>query len=235
MNDPATNLPIVVLPGMDGTGKLFEPFVARLSRSRRVEVIAYPVNQPLDYAGLTDFVLRRVPHEPYLIAGESFGGPLAIEVAARDAHVAGLALVSTFARHPLPAWLEPPSRWIKVASLPRALIEGLLLGNEPAPAVRERLARILPTITPETMRARTTAVLRVDKRDRLKSLRCPILCITATKDLLLGARGLRDIHGLRPDCTVELIDGPHMLLETRPDAVADVIEGWCRRRMAAGA
>ena len=48
MNDPATNLPIVVLPGMDGTGKLFEPFVARLSRSRRVEVIAYPANQPLD-------------------------------------------------------------------------------------------------------------------------------------------------------------------------------------------
>jgi len=230
VTDATTNLPLVVLPGMDGTGKLFEPFIAQASRHRRVEVIAYPCDQPLGYEGLTDLVLKRVPHGPYLIAGESFGGPLAIEIAARDANVAGVVLVSTFARHPLPSWLEPPSRLINTGRLPRQLIESVLLGNDETPSVRERLARVLPTITPETMRARTSAVLRVDKREQLKSLRCPILCIAARKDVLLGARGLREIHQVRPDCTVELIDGPHMLLETRPDAVAGVIEGWCERR-----
>lgn len=235
MNDTTPARPIIILPGMDGTGKLFEPFASRLSRQHRVEVIAYPSDLPLDYRGLTDLVLSRVPRSPYVIAGESFGGPLAIEVAARDPNVVGLVLVSSFARHPLPSWLEPASRWIDVRRLPAALIEGLLLGSDKTAGVRERLARILPTITPATMRARTTAVLQVDKRDRLRAVRCPVLCIAARQDLLLGSRGLRDIHGTRPDCDVELIDGPHMLLETRPDMVAAAIERFCARRVAIGA
>jgi pimeloyl-ACP methyl ester carboxylesterase len=226
--------PVLVLPGMDGTGQLFRPFVERLSKRRNVEVAAYPPDLPLDYDGLTDLAASRAPRQPYVVLGESFSGPIAIEIAARDRRVTGLVLVASFARHPLPSWFEPPSRLIDVGRLPAALIEALLLGSDRTPGVRERLARILPTITPATMRARTSAVLRIDKRDRLAAVLCPILCIAATKDLLLGSRGLRDIRAVRPDSQVALIDGPHMLLETRPEAVAAAIDDFCARQVTTG-
>ena len=112
--------PVLVLPGMDGTGQLFRPFVERLSRRRNVEVAAYPPDLPLDYEGLTDLAAGRAPRQPYVVLGESFSGPIAIEIAARDRRVTGLALVASFARHPLPSWFEPPSRLIDAATARRA-------------------------------------------------------------------------------------------------------------------
>lgn len=214
---------------MDGTGELFKPFVAALSRSRSACALPFPRDEPLDYEGLRAFVDPRLPQAPFLLAAESFSGPLAIGIASRNPYVAGLILVSTFARHPLPRWLEPASRLLDVRRLPSALVEGVLLGSDRTPEVRERLARVLPTISQATMRARTSAVLRVDMRDRLRHVACPLLCIAARKDLLLGTRGLGDIQAARPDCSIELIDGPHMLLETRAEQVALGVERWVRR------
>ena len=214
---------------MDGTGELFTPLITALSRSRPACTLPFPRGEPLDYDGLRAFVAPRLPQAHFLLAAESFAGPLAIDIASRNPNITGLILVSTFARHPLPRWLEPASRLIDVRRLPSTLVEGVLLGSDRTPEVRERLARVLPTITKDTMRARTSAVLRVDMRDRLRQVACPVLCIAARKDLLLGTRGLRDIMAARPDCSVELIDGPHMLLETRAAQVVATIERWARR------
>ena len=48
----STIFALVLLPGMDGTGELFAPFVAALKREFKVVVVRYPTNEPLGYAEL---------------------------------------------------------------------------------------------------------------------------------------------------------------------------------------
>jgi hypothetical protein len=82
----ATRLPaLVLLPGLDGTGKLFAEFVKLLDPGVCAMVVAYPPDQPLGYEEL-DALVRGILDKPrrdqrYVLLGESFSGPLAIRSA----------------------------------------------------------------------------------------------------------------------------------------------------------
>src|SRR5262245_31175156 len=87
------NIAIAVLPGMDGSGLLLTDLVQRLALQRPVRLISYP-NEPLSYDDLTQFVVERIPNRRFAILGESFSGPIAIEIAATQPRVTGLILAS---------------------------------------------------------------------------------------------------------------------------------------------
>lgn len=63
----------VVLPGLDGTGRMLAKFVEHLGQRCATSVIAYPDNHALSYPQLADFILARLPvREPFvLIANRS--------------------------------------------------------------------------------------------------------------------------------------------------------------------
>jgi hypothetical protein len=43
---------LILLPGLDGTGTLFDAFVAALGTEFNVKVVSYPTTEPLDYSEL---------------------------------------------------------------------------------------------------------------------------------------------------------------------------------------
>jgi pimeloyl-[acyl-carrier protein] methyl ester esterase len=103
----AATLPILVLlPGLDGTGKLFSEFVNSLGSSVDSRIVAYPKDQPLGYDELEALVMAAIPrNQPFVLLGESFSGPLAIRIAARaPAGLAAVILSASFAKNPFP-WL----------------------------------------------------------------------------------------------------------------------------------
>ena len=60
----------VLLPGMDGSGALFDEFVSEL-QSKSI-VISYP-DQPFGYEELEQHVRSRLPiDEPFMLLAESF-------------------------------------------------------------------------------------------------------------------------------------------------------------------
>ena len=63
-------LPIVLLPGMDGTGELLADLRDRLLPAHPVSIVAYPMDRPLGYEALTAFVLERLPEGRFVILGE---------------------------------------------------------------------------------------------------------------------------------------------------------------------
>jgi pimeloyl-ACP methyl ester carboxylesterase len=68
---------------MDGTGHLFEPFIAALGGEFNVKVVRYPAAEPLGYAELEGIARAALPLEgPCVLLGESFSGPIAISLAA---------------------------------------------------------------------------------------------------------------------------------------------------------
>src|SRR5262245_22389675 len=99
----ATPLRLLLLPGLDGTGALFDPFVRALSAEIAPQIVRYPSDQPLGYDALEPMVAQHIPaREPYAILGESFSGPLALRLARRqEGDLVGVVLVATFVTNPV--------------------------------------------------------------------------------------------------------------------------------------
>ena len=73
---------LVLLPGMDGTGRLFKPLRDSLPEEMNVMTVSYPREEPLGYSDLLTLVRRSLPRDPFVLVAESFSGPIGIELAA---------------------------------------------------------------------------------------------------------------------------------------------------------
>ena len=220
-------IPILLLPGMDGTGELLEDLAGRLSPSRPVHIVSYPLDKPLRYDDLTAFATARAPKERFAILGESFSGPVAIEIAASQPQAAGLILASSFAWHPAPSLLAPFARLLDLRRMPAWIADAALLGATGTPELRARLHALLKKLPREIVQARAAAALRVDKRNRLREIACPVMCLHGRFDRVTGKRCLRQILLAQPRCQLRRFDAAHMLLETHPVEAARAIDKFC--------
>ena len=215
---------LVLLPGMDGTGRLFRPLLRALGEEIRAQVVAYPPDQNSTYDDLADLVSRSLPSdEPFVMLAESFSGPVAIKVAAsRPPYLAGLILCASFLVSPVPKWL----RFFVSAAVFRhgvstALLHVFVLNGGTRRAVVEEATAVVRSVAPAVLAARLRALLQVNVTEALRSCPAPILYIAPSKDRLVGARGLATIRRARPDVESVVLQGPHFLLQARPRESVD--------------
>jgi len=220
---------LVLLPGLGGTGELFEPFVAALGPTVSVKIIRYPGNAALGYEALGRFVQAALPAgEPFVLLGESFSGPIAISLAAAGGEgLRGLILCCSFARNPRPllSSLRAVLPLLPILPRPIGLLSPLLMGGLATNRLRQALARALRQVTPDTLKARLQAVLSVDVSAELRRVTVPILYLQASADRVVPKASLRHIRRVQPETHIVSIAAPHFLLQTRPDeAVRAVLE-----------
>jgi pimeloyl-[acyl-carrier protein] methyl ester esterase len=223
----AENTTILVLPGMDGTGELLTALLDQLSLHHLVQLTAYPTDEQLGYDQLVTFVVERAPKGQFVILGESFSGPIAIEVAATDRRVVGLILASSFARHPMPELFAPLARIFDMKWVPTSIVVRALLGSTGTPGLKSRLIQAWERLPREIIRARVSEALRVDKRNRLCEITCPMLCLHGRFDRLVSKKCVDEITSAQPGCQVRWFDASHMLLETHADEAAKAINEFC--------
>ncbi len=205
---------LVVLPGMDGTCKLLDNFHSEIGKSCRVLPVSYPTDRVMDYAELTVFVTARLPASPFIVLGESFSGPIAIEIAAKHANCRGLILVSTFAKAPAPRFLLPFTRLFH-PKLPLKYFTSLvLMSGQGSPAERSALEQTIAAVPARILQKRLSFVLKVNKISMLRRLKLPVLCLAGRYDRLVGLRHARRIAATAPQCELHEMEAPHMLLET---------------------
>ena len=137
---------LMLLPGMDGTGRLFGPLLRILPQGLEVTVFAYPPDRPCGYAELLPLVEAAVPEGgEFVVLGESFSGPLALLLAARRPRgLRGVILCASFARGP---W-RFPARWLGLLirpfwfrAVPGSLIRRAARAFRYAPARRDGRGR----------------------------------------------------------------------------------------------
>src|SRR4051794_21410907 len=74
---------VFLLPGLDGTGRLFAPLLRVLPSDVQTTVVSYPPDECRSYRELCEHVAALLPtDEPYIILAESFSGPIAVRIAA---------------------------------------------------------------------------------------------------------------------------------------------------------
>jgi pimeloyl-ACP methyl ester carboxylesterase len=217
---------LLLLPGLDGTGRLFASFLRQFAAAAPVEVIAYPPDPRLTLDDLAGVVEAHIGSRTATLIAESFSGPVALRVAARrQAALEKVALIASFADPPrsLPLAL---ARLIPLAALaaippPRAVIALTMLNGSRDDDLLAEVMEVVGTIPPALMTSR----LRLMAGLRSADLRCdlPVLTIQALRDRIVPARS---IDGLRRACTrieERSIDGPHLLLQSAPQACLELL------------
>lgn len=229
-----TEMKLVLLPGLDGTGRLFESLLRLLPASFSPLIIAYPNHKSLSYAELLRYVQDRAPvDEEYVLLAESFSGPIAIELAAsRPAHLKAMILCATLVSNPSPI----PQHWsfllrnqLFAAKPPQFAIRRFLIGNEASHHLSETLTQAIGSVAPKVLAARLRSVLEVDAREALSLCRVPILYLAAKQDKLVRRRSLREMRAIKPEIEVCEIEGPHLELQSEPEQSVEVIESFMSR------
>ncbi len=226
---------LVLLPGLDGTGDLFDPFVAALDPGVNVDVIRYPTADVHSYQQHIDYVWSRLPvDEAFVILGESFSGPVAISIAARrPGGLAGLVLCCTFVRCPLPVprFFGYLTNLLPVHFLPDFLMGFLLLQYPLDKGLTDKVKRAVNSVSVRILQQRLRAVVTVDVAAELASVDLPVLNISACNDRLVPVRATSRIESLCRHAQNVRVPGPHALLQCDPRTTAPGVAGFIRSLM----
>ena len=218
---------LIMLPGLDGSGELFRPLRQVLPSYLKSQVIPYPADCVLSYDELVPFVQRTFPRgEPFILLGESFGGPLSLKCALPPlANLRAVILSATFVTNPLPATLSwvPRVSWMIRFKPPDTMVRFYAAGMDSTQELVELFQEARRKTRSRVLAGRIRAVQKVDVRTALKDCVVPLLCLRAIRDRLVARSCHEEMLSIRPDMKVIEIDSPHFLLQRRPHETAKAI------------
>ena len=233
------NLPLFVFfPGMDGTGRLFDSQIDRLSSRFDVRCLAIPSNDRTDWTGMVDrseqlITAERSKGQDLYLCGESFGACLAMQVAGRlNRSVKELVLInpgSSFARFPLLAAGSALSSLLPDLMYPfstRILVNFLINADRVAATERQHLINAMLSVQPQAASWRLN-LLRQFPVDSIVSelIDLSVVLIAGEVDRLLpSVFEVRILQRLLPKSKLVLLPGSgHACLLERDLYLADFI------------
>lgn len=225
----------IILPGMDGTGKLLEPFSDALREHGMVSsIMSYPDHQAQSYQKLIEKVI--VPalplKEDYILIAESYSGPMAIALSQKKPPgLKGLVLVVTFAEPPDSILLSVtkvlPMKSILSLPVPCWMAHRLMLGKRQPRGDQDVFCQVVREMRPEVIAARIENVRSIVLEKNPITL--PAIYIRALEDHLLPSNAVEGVRALVPDLQVHEIPGPHLVLDTSPELCAAITAGFVKK------
>lgn len=229
--------PLVLVPGMDGTGRLFYRQVPPLARRYRVATYALrddAAGMDVLVEDLAQVVAAASGPGSAIVIGESFGGTVALSFAlAHPERVRALVVLNSF------------SRFLPQVNLQLAIAALRLLPWETMPLVRRLTAFRLHSrhthraevqrfleVTRETRRDGYIARLRIlqqyDARERLGALRMPTLFLASELDHLIpSVREGRYMAERVPGATLRVLRGHGHICLIAPNLdLEQVLRDW---------
>lgn len=228
-------LRLVLLPGMDGTGDLFAPFIEALPEGFEVQIVRYPADRALSSSELAQLLkLATAGSAPFVLLAESFSSPIAIEWAATNpSNLRGLVICAGFASSPIPTWLRLVCSFLApvcfLVTPPPIVVKFLLVGDDPPIGMVSAVQSAISSVKPSVLSSRLRSVLACDARSALSRLAIPLLFVQPKQDRLVGGAKLEEMRQIEPSAAVETVDGPHLLLQREPQRSAEVIARFAMR------
>lgn len=219
--------PLLLLPGLDGTGRLFRAFAEALPPDVVPRVVAYAADRVLSLEEHAEVAARHLPDTGAVVLAESFSGLVALSLLARGGlPIRGVIFCAAFARPPRPLLLRfaprvpLPGALVRVA--PAFLLRRLCLG---AAATREELALFRDVVASVPPRVTAGRLRLVARPHDFGSAHFGVPCwyLQATGDRLVPAASSRDFAERFERFTLERVEGPHFLLQARPRECARVV------------
>ncbi|RQP25532.1 alpha/beta fold hydrolase [Piscinibacter terrae] len=228
MTDKPAKPTLVLLPGMDGTGELFQPLLAAIKDDWPVCVVRYPCEEPKTFDELVEYTRSLLPDGPLVLLGESFSGPVAASLAAGlGRRLKALIFVASFIRCPRPK-LSSLAFLVSLVNVKLAarMAPLLLLGRNTAPELRQAVRMAVGRITSRVLQSRLRQVAIVDATPSCTSIECPTLYLQAANDRLVPASAGLAVQMVIPGARIVRLKAPHGLLQTRPEEAWREMHGF---------
>ncbi len=230
---------LVLLPGLDGTGDLFEPFRRAVGAASPLTVVRYSSPELIRYVDCLAAARDQLPRaEPYVLVGESFSGPIAVSIAADNPPgLAGLVLVGSFVSSPRRAltWLSGFIDVLPTHNAPAWASDTMLFGRWATADLRARVKEAMSRVSPHAVRERLREIARVDVSAELGRVSVPILYLQASHDRLVPKSAAERVVRIAHHAKVVEVDGPHLLLQCSPKRCAEVLREFISQKNGAAA
>lgn len=229
----ADSTPIVLVPGLGGSARIFLPVVPALWRRGPVQLANHLRDDNIP--AIARRILAEAPPR-FALAGHSMGGYVAFEIMRQaPERVARLALLNTQAR---------PDNDEAIARR-RGLIAGIEAGGFDAgigalfpgfvhpsrhgdAELRQTVVDLAYDVGPEAFVRQLRAIIaRADSRPTLATIACPTLVLTSDQDNTLPSALSAEIAaGIAGATLVTIPDCGHLPMIERPEATAAALVDW---------
>ncbi len=233
--------PLVLVPGIDGTGTLFYRQIPSLERdfavtATRLRDDAASMDELV--ADLDEHIIQAAgPTRRVTLFGESFGGALTLSYAiAHPERVDRLVILNSFAHFASPARLWLGYQLLRALPWPlmpaiRRLNAGRMHSRH---TEREEIARFLDLMrsaTRDGYLSRLRILRGYDIRRRLPSITAPVLYLAADRDTLVpSVQQATLMCGLTPAATLRILEGHGHSCLIAPDMeLAAIVREWMMR------
>ncbi len=228
-------LPILLVPGLVSSPRIFAPIVPALWQMGPVMVANHIRDDSM--AAIARRILAEAPPR-FALAGHSMGGYIAFEIMRQaPERVLKLALINTQARPDTP---EATAR--RRGQIARAVVgeyRGILDELFPLfvhPSRRERadLRQLVYDMGDDVgveafIRQQTAIIARADSRPTLATIACPTLVLTADEDNTIPNKLSKEMaDGISGAKLVILANCGHLPQPEQPEATANALVKWLR-------
>ena len=227
------SLPVVLVPGLLGSPRLYAPQIPELWRRGPVMVADHTRDDSM--GAMARRILASAPPR-FALAGLSMGGYVALEIIRQaPARVAKLALLDTSARADTPEAIATRHAQMALAASGRlgqvveAQFERLVHPlHRTDPQLREANRLMAEDVGPEAFVRQQNAIIgRPDSRPTLTTISCPTLVLVGEQDQLTPLdRAVEMAHGIRGAELVTVPECAHLSTLEQPRAVTRALLGW---------
>jgi pimeloyl-ACP methyl ester carboxylesterase len=230
--------PVVLVPGLDGTGLLFYRQVPRLARDYAVRTTRLRDNAAHMEELVADLhaeVERAAPDGgPVIVIGESFGGALSMSYAlAHPNHVSRMVILNSFPRFDAQFRLRLGYAALRatpwgVMRVVRGLTARRMHSRETGADEIREFHRLMRATTRQGYLSRLRLLREYDIRDRLKTIQAPVLFLAADEDRLVPAvEQARIMSQLTPGSSMRVLRGHgHICLIAPTLDLSAVLHDW---------
>lgn len=229
----ASSLPLVLVPGLLCSARLYGPQVEALWPLGPVTVAEH--KRDAEIGAVAARILAEAPPR-FALAGLSYGGYLAFELMRQaPERVERLALLDTSARPDTPEQTAARYAFIEMTESGRfsEVVETLSPRylqprRREEPALKAILRAMAADIGPEAFVRQEKAIIsRPDSRPFLSRIDCPTLVLTGDNDDLTTPDMAREIAGGIPGARLVIVpDCGHLSTLERPAAVNAALSDW---------
>lgn len=223
---------LILLPGLDGTGKLFQPLINELPSNIEHQIISYPENDCLSLKDLEAYVIERLPKtENFILLAESFSGPIGYLIAKRNLdNMKGIFFVATFLQNPNKTLLIlnkllPFSVLLKLP-IPNLIIKQIFFSKDTENHVISLFKETIKNLNSNVISFRLNEISKLSLE--LDKIEIQSFYIQALNDKLVTRNCLSSFTDISDSLKMLRIAGPHFILQTQPQQCAEFIASEIR-------
>ena len=216
---------LVLLPGVDGTGRLFEQLLQNYSGE--TQVIPLPESGSQSHAVMAEYICKQLPDEDVILLAESYSGSIVPHLLNMpDCRIKAVVFTASFLSPPNKSLLalaqHAPIHWLSGLPCTSFVHKALFLGRSVPSSTLKEFVEVLHSVPESVLKQRLQELQNIEIPHI--EYEVPAAYIQATQDKLVLPHKSQEMNAAFKNISYYRIEAPHFVLQAKPQESAQLIE-----------